>query len=215
MILVCFVKVPTDACADRLLSAVRRAFGKKNEQYIAQIESKKSEQGKIEGLAALLCLKALLDELNIGESALTHLKLARNENGKPYFENSTLQFNLSHSHGYVACALSDEGEIGIDVEASELTDERATRLTKRYFGAYNAPCDAKAFAHEWTKKEAETKLYGGRLGEYLKGEKSNEHICAEKNNVFFSSFEIDGYPIALCTKKTPSQIKQIDVKLDF
>ena len=207
MIIVGFGKIPTNVCNTDLLFAVKRAFGCQNSQYIAQIESRKSERSQIEGLAALLCLKALIDMID--ETDVHQLKLVRSENGKPYFENSDLQFSISHSYGYVACAISDEGEIGIDIEALKLTDERAARLSQRYFDADNTHYDAKSFAREWTRKEAEVKLHGGRLGEYLS--QTND----ANKNVFFTEFEIDGHPITLCTAKMPLQIEKIEVKFDF
>lgn len=36
--------------------------------------------------------------------------------GKPYFENSKIHFNLSHSGEWVVCAMGDS-EMGVDVEA--------------------------------------------------------------------------------------------------
>jgi phosphopantetheinyl transferase len=214
MMLICFGKIPTKIGINQLSEAVRRAFSSTNEQYIEEIERRGDEQGKIHSLAALLCLKTALDTLE-GDGTSQNFKLARAENGKPYFENSALQFGLSHSHGYVACVLSNEGAVGIDVEATDLTDERAAQLSKRFFGGSSITRDAKVFAREWTKKEAEVKLYGGRLGEYLAKEKTRENPDNERKNVFFTEFEIDGYPITLCTETMPSEIQKIDVKFDF
>ena len=214
MMLICFGKIPTKIGINQLSEAVRRAFGSTNEQYIEEIERRGDEKGKIHSLAALLCLKNALDTLE-GDGTSQNFKLARAENGKPHFENSTLQFGISHSHGYVACVLSDEGAVGIDIEATNLTDERAVRLSERYFGSSSITRDAKVFAREWTKKEAEVKLYGGRLGEHLTKEKSLKNVGNEIKNVFFTEFEIDGYPITLCTETMPSEIQKIDVKFDF
>ena len=205
MILVGFGKIPDQIQVDELALSVKRAFGEKNEKYIAEINCRGDEKGKAHSLCALLCLHKMLKSMHGSDTC--SFKLARGENGKPYFCGSDLQFGISHSHGYVACALSDEGKVGIDVEASELTSERAARLAQRYL--HRDLCDAKAFAREWTKKEAEVKLYGGRLGEHLA--KTDDTA----KNVFFIEFEIDGYPITLCTAKVPSQIEQIEVKFDF
>ena len=214
MMLICFGKIPTKIGINQLSEAVRRAFGSTNGQYIEEIERRGDEKGKIHSLAALICLKALLYALD-NNGNTQELRLARSSNGKPHFENSTLQFGISHSHGYVACVLSDEGAVGIDIEAPNLTDERAVRLSERYFGSSSITRDAKVFAREWTKKEAEVKLYGGRLGEHLAKEKTRENPDNERKNVFFTEFEIDGYPITLCTETMPSEIQKIDVKFDF
>lgn len=43
-------------------------------------------------------------------------QIAYKENGKPYFPDYAIGFNLSHSGDYVMCAIADE-EIGCDIQA--------------------------------------------------------------------------------------------------
>lgn len=58
--------------------------------------------------------------------------IERNEYGKPYLADSDIHISLSHSDGSVAVCLSDEGEVGIDIQA-EIDESRAERLKNRFF----------------------------------------------------------------------------------
>lgn len=60
------------------------------------------------------------------------LKILRSPDGKPYLEKTNIHFNLSHSDGAVAVCISDEGDVGIDLQ-SEIKPERAKRLENRFF----------------------------------------------------------------------------------
>ena len=68
----------------------------------------------------------------------------RTSNGKPYIvtnkssdgiencEDKKIYISISHSDDACAVAISDEGEIGIDLQ-SEINKERSDRLSKRFF----------------------------------------------------------------------------------
>ena len=62
-------------------------------------------------------------------------EIERNSYGKPYFKATEaakkLYFNISHSKDFCAILISDEGEVGIDIQAMPNT-ETAERLSKRY-----------------------------------------------------------------------------------
>ncbi|MBM3779931.1 MAG: 4'-phosphopantetheinyl transferase superfamily protein [Acidimicrobiia bacterium] len=91
--------------------------------------------------------------------------------GKPFAEpGGTPSFNLSHTRGLVACAVSEGAPVGVDVErADRLVDARA--VAARYFSraerAWLDRLDASAFATGfltlWTLKEAFVKAVGAGL----------------------------------------------------
>lgn len=54
--------------------------------------------------------------------------------GKPYFEDTDIHFNISHSGCYVIAAVSDE-DIGIDIQKIKAT---SIELLKRIFCQANA-----------------------------------------------------------------------------
>lgn len=105
----------------------------------------------------------------------SHLGIAENEvvirqdvNGKPYVLNSPeLHFNLSHTHGLVACAVSKVGPIGVDVEnpqretISELAWPRFFCSEElAWLGGLNGDEKRAAFLRLWTHKEAVMKADG-------------------------------------------------------
>ncbi len=85
--------------------------------------------------------------------------------GKPYTDG--LEFNLSHTAGFVACAVSDESEVGVDVERVDRKVE-AVSIARRFFAdeevrQIDLPDEARArdaFFRIWTLKEAYVKALG-------------------------------------------------------
>ena len=119
-------------------SIVKRTNIKVNDN----IEKNETKQAKI-------ILKKMLDylEKNIPE---IYISL----NGKPYFKDSNIYFNYSHSKNYIACAISYY-EIGIDIE--ETTRKINDDIAKKYLD--NVIGNEKRI-ETWVKKESYSKLKG-------------------------------------------------------
>ena len=136
-------------------------------------------------------------------------ELSFNEQGKPYFKNSSVYFNLSHSGEYALCAISDH-EVGCDIEKIVPTD---LKIAKRYFSveeyediiAQPPEKQPERFFCYWTLKESFIKVTG--LG--LKLPLNSFTIVPENGisvkqsvdnrNYSFSQFsEIPGYACAVC-----------------
>ncbi len=93
---------------------------------------------------------------------------------EPFARESGLSFNLSHTTGLVACAVTRGDDVGVDVESLDRA-ARARELAQRYF----APAEAKAlgamgaepcrqrFIEIWTLKEAYVKALGTGLATML------------------------------------------------
>ena len=93
------------------------------------------------------------------------------KHGKPYLhspggEALRLWFNVSHSGDYAVCAISDEGEIGIDIQKIA---PAKMKVAARIFSAEQcrsllekdgAERDA-LFCEYWVLHESTVKLYGG------------------------------------------------------
>jgi phosphopantetheinyl transferase len=91
------------------------------------IENTKNEQTKTERFIAYSTLFSSLEKFfSIGNP-----KIKRNKNGKPSLVDSNVYISLSHCDGVSAIALSDEDEIGVDIQ-SPVDDTKAERLTKRF-----------------------------------------------------------------------------------
>lgn len=101
------------------------------------------------------------------------------DRGKPALASrsagdASLQFNLSHTRGLVACALVRGADVGVDVERIDrATDNR--QIADRYFSPSERAdldaCDAgersRRFIDLWTLKEAYLKATGVGLSEEL------------------------------------------------
>ncbi len=99
--------------------------------------------------------------------------------GKPWIaspaEGMGFRFNLSHSTGMVACAVSLAGEVGVDVEA--VREGEHLPLARRFFAPEEVsqleplpPAErAEAFIRFWTLKEAYIKARGLGLSLDLAG----------------------------------------------
>lgn len=117
---------------------IRQPLSLLSEEIKEYIESTGNEKVKAERRLAyttLLCsLKAFFN--------LDKISIKRNEYGKPYLSDGDIYISLSHSEGAVAVTLSDEGEVGVDLQ-SEISPERAERLDKRFFTDLTVKmCDA-------------------------------------------------------------------------
>lgn len=91
--------------------------------------------------------------------------VATDKHGKPYFVNSDLKFNLSHSGRYVVAAVSDY-EIGIDIQKKKADKHRIAE--KNFLQGECSYINAGAndeerhqrFCEVWTLKEAYLKNIG-------------------------------------------------------
>jgi len=94
----------------------------------------------------------------------------------PELQSTGLRFNLSHTSGVVACALTKEDDIGVDVEwfeRSNRLDDIARKKFAPVEAAYFADCPEqdrqKTFFSFWTLKESYIKAIGRGLVEPLDG----------------------------------------------
>ena len=154
----------------------------KMKSFFTDSRLKKLEKAKNKnlsaGVEALLCYA-------IGEKP----RYSYNENGKPYFVNNELFFNLSHSGSYVACALSDK-PVGVDIQKVwPFKESVASKVcTKEELASLReSPNKEETFCLLWAKKEAFVKKNGDGIGSILGGIESD----AETLN-------IEGYCLAVC-----------------
>ena len=197
MTLVAYTKIKADAKLDNFFERVQNAFPHaENCGYLDEIRQRKSPLSTKESLSALLVLSELLRKAGIDSSALI---LSRRESGKPYFKNSRIEFSLSHSHGYAAAAISNESRVGIDLEAAEISPEKAAKLAERFFSEgekSELEAHPDSFLKLWTKKEAYAKMQGTPLSNLIASEKKG--IATERENAFFVEFKADKHPLTVC-----------------
>jgi len=93
------------------------------------------------------------------------LEFSSNAYGKPFLVNNThIHFNISHTDGYVVCAVADQS-VGVDIELMKSVD---MKIAKRFFmpdeTAYIMAGDNICRFYEvWTKKESRMKWEGKGL----------------------------------------------------
>jgi phosphopantetheinyl transferase len=107
---------------------IRQPLSLLSEDVKKYIQLCKSEMHKAE---RKLAYTTLLCALKVFYS-IDFPRIERNEYGKPYLADSDIRISLSHSNGAVAVCLSDEGEVGVDLQ-SEIEPKRADRLKERFF----------------------------------------------------------------------------------
>lgn len=77
------------------------------------------------------------DEISRGENEWSYdLTLERGKDGKPKFSSLPIFFNISHRGGAVAIILSDEGEVGVDIE-EPIDEKRASGIEARFLKGFS------------------------------------------------------------------------------
>lgn len=118
----------------------------------------KFEKDAYNFVAGRLLLKKALQELG-REAQFGHISLQ--DNGKPVLEG--VYFNISHTQDLVVCALSTEGEIGVDVEMVKpvtLENFKHAFTENEWAQIVNAPDPIRKFYWYWTRKESIIKAMG-------------------------------------------------------
>lgn len=170
-------------------------------QYIRHLEVEGAQRAQLSETAVqpvIVTVGEILDRLQ--GCPVEVLPIAYGSKGKPYFENSTLHFSLSHSGDYVLCAVADE-EIGADIQECKAGVKES--LVKRVLCgaeleewntlAADAAQAQDYFYRKWTEKEARGKLTGdGILDELAEAKQHSRDICVEND------FLLPGYCISVC-----------------
>lgn len=134
-------------------------------------------QDRERSLAGNILLMMGLQALGLTTVSLDNINYTKYQ--KPYLDNE-VSFNISHSGGYIICAVSITNEVGIDVE--EIRDvpmEDFTNLFAKveWDKVIESENKLHAFYSLWTKKEAFLKVIGCGLSQPL-----NE-VVIEKNTI--------------------------------
>ena len=131
--------------------------------------------------------------------------------GKPDFEKGDKHFNLSHSGGYVCCAVGLQ-EMGIDLQ--DRRPLKNFRIAQRYFSEKEKTAlercvdpmqKEELFYRIWVKKEAYAKLTGEGIATgvtvdtYADGGNKTADAASGANRVVWQELEApEGYCMAVC-----------------
>ena len=132
------------------------------------------------------------------------------EHGKPGFSGETgLWFNLSHSGDEIALLLSDEGDVGCDIEVIRarknwpaLAESQFTPAEQAHLAAIASERQLAAFWRIWTRKEAIIKQRGGSVWQMAS---VNSAHC---DGLYIADIQVDNLSIAVCTP-TPCHLDTI------
>ena len=91
-------------------------------------------------------------------------ELRYTKNGKPQ-ASGLPQFSIAHAGGWVLCALSSEGAVGVDIEPLASRATLPCWLTVFDIEERAAACSARAALSIWTTKEAALKAVGASIAE--------------------------------------------------
>ena len=122
-------KIETNKRDCRIIRQPLSLLYKEIEEYINSVNNKDAREERKLAYTTLLC--ALKSFYNIEKP---HISFT--EHGKPYFKECGVFFSISHSDSTVAVCLSDDCEVGIDLQA-EIDPLIAKKLEKRFFPGLN------------------------------------------------------------------------------
>ncbi len=149
-----------------------------SEQEIARAGKIKNERNHREYLAAHILTRRMLSHFSDIPATDWHFDAGKHGRPEPAsaMKHTGLRFNLSHANGMVACAVTLDHDIGVDVEWLERSN-RFDEIAMRKFAPSEVACfqsasdeeRRKTFFSFWTLKESYIKAIGKGLIEPLDG----------------------------------------------
>lgn len=165
----------------------------------------KKEECVRSGLAGLLLLRC-----SGVEGTLTY-----SDRGRPYLADFKADFSISHTDGWIFCAVSRDASdcrVGLDAESgSRLRLETVPALVKRWFSLKeqellgDAP-DLQAFLRIWTRKEALVKWQGEGLSKLHKADTAS---ASDEHGLAFFEYRVENVFLSLCASANAVVSKEI------
>lgn len=166
----------------------------------------KHESGRREcTMSYLLLCDMLREHFHITEQPV----FAIGEHGKPQLSFSSQQgkmhFNLSHCKRAIACIVSDDSEVGIDVECLGRYKESLAEYCmsqKELQAISDAPVKDEEFTRLWTQKEALLKYTGEGIVDDMKTVLGSSRVL--DTDIETMVFPEKGYALSMVKKRTHS-----------
>ncbi|AGC75272.1 4'-phosphopantetheinyl transferase [Nonlabens dokdonensis] len=140
----------------------------------------------------------------------------RDKNNKPFLQDSTFNFNISHSDKTILCVISKSNvQIGIDIEKIKNLDVKGFKNVLHYdeFNKIMQTNDIDLFYKYWTRKEAYTKAIGNGITIPLDSINTTKNMIYEgEHNYYLKSYKINKYYCSLAYTKKGSKINWIEIK---
>lgn len=196
-------------------------------ETIEKIEKFKFFNDKLRSVVSEILVRILISKRhNISNN---HIKIKKNDYGKPYSDNYDTYFNISHSGHWVVVAIDNE-DIGIDIEDSNAKIDYESLISgifkkeeQNYIKYYSRKCGKHRFYKLWTLKESYVKLIGKGLSipldSFLLEYGEDDMHWKTKSDFYngyvkYKNYYIDNsYIISVCTTKNsfPNIIKEVDM----
>lgn len=152
----------TDGGLRRRVEELREFYDPQCAGYFEQILSKRKE-AFCDSASAFMLLDSLLQKNGIDRYKTAILL---DDNGRPYIDDSELDFSVSHSEGCAICvlAMGEGAAVGCDVQrARQYSEEKLAELAQAFMTAdelseFGKAADRSAFFFtKWTRREAYVK----------------------------------------------------------
>lgn len=98
---------------------------------------------------------------------LGNMDIRKFSTGKPYLNNSNKWISWSHDEAYLVVALSEIGEIGVDIESRHLRYDEQLYGWVLHSEEKNKLAQGTLFSEIWTRKEAILKYTGEGISEMM------------------------------------------------
>ena len=172
----------------RLVAADAALLSSAEREHAEKFLSDSARAAFVVGRSGVRCVASLYTKVPPGE-----LVWETAANGKPYFANAGIHFNLSHSGGTVVAAFAGSA-VGIDIESRGRCRD-FSGIARRFFDHSEAATvnDEEQFLRLWTGKEAMLKLSGeGLSGGLSKARPGADGIGVFRGNrVYLTGFSFE------------------------
>ncbi len=175
------------------------------DEYVDDSDKNRSRIGKIRAVELLLRAGVSRDKLQ---------SLRKSEKGRWFLPDSGMDFNVSHSHDFVVCAVSNNSMVGVDIEKYRPLDWNTFRdcfMRDEFTAIVGSRKSDQYFFNLWTKKESLLKAWGDGLSTdpanaIIEGDEG--YIKGTTKRGYFHVIAVEGYSCVVCST-TPNQTVQI------
>lgn len=209
-----YLNIPKALSNEEKCNILSRAINLPPQKYKAILELS-DETAKMQSIISYFLLLRILKENKI---KIENTDFTYENNGKPYFTNSKIKFNISHSENTIAVAISNS-EIGIDVEKIRKINPNLIKWVysekeqKKYFDKI---LDINFFYKTWTIKESYAKFNGSGLNIDFNSLSFDLELKSIKfHDIIIETYKIEDFYISICSKSKKIQIKKYDFEQLF